>query len=186
MSQSYTAEFKAQVIHEVQETQNATLVARFCIPRPGILRDQYAVSGVCRGSGLVGHHMTLDQRACRKRFDGTPDTTQDCELKAFRSLARRLKNWFPHRRLPFGALWSLPERSADGLAPAVSRGFSRRVASGTLAQCGERGRVCSHVMAPVPTAPPCFCGNAAWPHMIIRQHCLKSDFLLPSSKVRYD
>ena len=28
-----------------------------------------------------------------------PDTKQDCELKAFRRLARRLKQWFPRRRL---------------------------------------------------------------------------------------
>ena len=29
----------------------------------------------------------------------SPDTKQDCELKAFRRLAQRLKQWFPRRRL---------------------------------------------------------------------------------------
>jgi transposase-like protein len=38
MSQSYTAEFKTQVIHEVQETQNATLVARRHQLSPSMVR----------------------------------------------------------------------------------------------------------------------------------------------------
>ena len=38
MSQSYTAEFKAQVIHEVQETQNATIVARRHQLSPSMVR----------------------------------------------------------------------------------------------------------------------------------------------------
>ncbi len=38
MSQSYTAEFKAQVIHEVQETQNATIVARRHPLSPSMVR----------------------------------------------------------------------------------------------------------------------------------------------------
>lgn len=38
MSQSYTAEFKAQVIHEVQETQNATVVARRHQLSPSMVR----------------------------------------------------------------------------------------------------------------------------------------------------
>ncbi|MCL5972354.1 MAG: transposase [Firmicutes bacterium] len=37
-SQSYTAEFKAQVIHEVQETQNATIVARRHQLSPSMVR----------------------------------------------------------------------------------------------------------------------------------------------------
>ncbi len=38
MSQSYTAEFKAQVIHEVRETQNATMVARRHPLSPSMVR----------------------------------------------------------------------------------------------------------------------------------------------------
>ena len=38
MSQSYTAEFKAPVIHEVQETQNATIVARRHPLSPSMVR----------------------------------------------------------------------------------------------------------------------------------------------------
>lgn len=46
-----------------------------------------------------GLTLPLMSEFCENAADAAEDTKQDCELKAFRRLSRRLKQWFPRRRL---------------------------------------------------------------------------------------
>jgi len=53
-------------------------------------------SGLIAGDGLT---LTLLTEFCESVPDAAPESKQDCELKDFRRLAKRLKRWFWRRRL---------------------------------------------------------------------------------------
>ena len=67
MSQSYTAEFKVQVIHEVQETQNATLVARRHQLSPSMVRRRSREERQDTGNSAGGLSLA-EENAPRKRL----------------------------------------------------------------------------------------------------------------------
>jgi len=90
-------------------------------------------SGLIAGDGLT---LTLLTEFCESVPDAAPESKQDCELKDFRRLAKRLKRWFGGGDWSW-SWWTLSEWASIPLMPCQPLGLQDGPARPLSCECVE-------------------------------------------------